>query len=131
MGSRIRYKEHPHVIRKTSCRAGQGRGSSAVINQSLVGVVLEARRFQNVKPVCGAHHRVLWIKRTGFYLAACELLRLEALVGKTRTMEDEFISASGTDVTAVFHRYLRPLLSSDMPGAHRLRNDPVAKVLRT
>ena len=73
------------------------------------------------------------IKRTGFcfYLAACELLRLEAVAGKTRTMEDEFISAGGTDVTAVFHRYLRPLLGSDMPGAHRLRNDPVAKVLRT
>ena len=32
----------------------QGGGPTAVINQSLVGVALEARRFQNVKLVYGA-----------------------------------------------------------------------------
>lgn len=70
------------------------------------------------------------IKRTGFYSADYELLPLDAVAGKTRTMEDEFISASGTDVTDAFRLYLRPLLGSDMPDAYRLRNNPVAKVLK-
>ena len=70
------------------------------------------------------------IKRTGFYSADYELLPLEAVAGKTRTMEDEFIAASGTDITDAFRLYLRPLLGSDMPDAFRLRAHPVARVLR-
>ncbi|MBK7614879.1 MAG: 6-phosphofructokinase [Burkholderiales bacterium] len=70
------------------------------------------------------------IKRTGFYSVDYELLPLEAVAGKTRTMEDEFISASGTDVTDAFRMYLRPLLGSSMPDAYRLRPNAVPKVLR-
>ena len=70
------------------------------------------------------------IKRTGTYSVDYELLPLSAVAGKTRTMEDEFISASGTDVTDGFRLYLRPLLGSGMPDAFRLRPNPVAKVLR-
>ncbi len=70
------------------------------------------------------------IKRTGFYSVDYELLPLEAVAGKTRTMEDEFISASGTDVTDAFRMYLRPLLGSAMPDAYRLRPNAVPKVLR-
>ena len=70
------------------------------------------------------------IKRTGFYSVDYELLPLAAVAGKTRTMEDEFISASGTDVTDAFRLYLRPLLGSGMPDAFRLRPNPVAKVLK-
>ena len=69
------------------------------------------------------------IKRSGFYAVDYELLPLEAVAGKTRVMEDEFISASGTDVTDAFRLYLRPLLGSGMPDAFRLRNNQVAKVL--
>jgi 6-phosphofructokinase 1 len=69
------------------------------------------------------------IKRTGFYSVDYELLPLEAVAGKTRVMEDEFITASGTDVTDAFRLYLRPLLGSGMPDAFRLRHHPVAKVL--
>jgi len=36
----------------------QGGGPTAVINQSLVGVVLEARRFAQVERVYGARHGV-------------------------------------------------------------------------
>ena len=36
----------------------QGGGPTAVINQSLVGVALEARRFRDVKRVYGARHGV-------------------------------------------------------------------------
>ena len=70
------------------------------------------------------------IKRTGFYSVDYELLALEDVAGKTRVMEDEFISANGTDVTDAFRLYLRPLLGSGMPDAFRLRHNPVAKVLR-
>jgi 6-phosphofructokinase len=70
------------------------------------------------------------IKRTGFYSADYELLPLDAVAGKTRTMEDEFINAAGTDVTDAFRLYLRPLLGSGMPDAFRLRPNPVAKVLK-
>jgi 6-phosphofructokinase len=55
--------------------------------------------------------------------------RWKAVAGKTRVMEDEFIAASGTDVTDAFRMYLRPLLGSGMPDAFRLRHNPVAKVL--
>ena len=70
------------------------------------------------------------IKRTGFYSVDYELLPLEAVAGKTRVMEDEFIAASGTDVTDAFRLYLRPLLGSGMPDAFRLRPNAVPKVLR-
>jgi ATP-dependent phosphofructokinase / diphosphate-dependent phosphofructokinase len=70
------------------------------------------------------------IQRTGYYSADYQLLPLEAVAGKTRTMEDEFITPSGTDVTDAFRLYLRPLLGSKMPDAFRLRPNPVPKVLR-
>ena len=70
------------------------------------------------------------IKRTGFYSADYELLPLEAVAGKTRTMDDAFIAASGTDVTDSFRLYLRPLLGSGMPDAYRLRLNTVDKILR-
>ncbi len=69
------------------------------------------------------------IKRTGFYSVDYELLPLEAVAGKTRTMEDAFLTPEGTDVTDAFRMYLRPLLGSGMPDAYRLRPAPVAKVL--
>jgi len=69
------------------------------------------------------------IQRTGYYSADFTLLPLDAVAGKTRVMEDEFITASGTDVTDAFRLYLRPLLGSGLPDAYRLRPAPVAKVL--
>jgi ATP-dependent phosphofructokinase / diphosphate-dependent phosphofructokinase len=70
------------------------------------------------------------IKRTGFYSVDYELVPLDVVAGKTRVMEDEFITASGTDVTDAFRLYLRPLLGSGMADAFRLRPNPVTKVLK-
>jgi ATP-dependent phosphofructokinase / diphosphate-dependent phosphofructokinase len=70
------------------------------------------------------------IKRTGFYSVDYELLPLQEVAGKTRTMDDEFIAAGGTDVTDAFRMYLRPLLGSGMPDAFRLRPNVVPRVLR-
>ena len=69
------------------------------------------------------------IRRTGFYSVDYELMPLDQVAGRTRTMEDEFISESGTDVTDAFRLYLRPLLGSRMPDAFRLRGARVPKVL--
>ena len=70
------------------------------------------------------------IRRSGYYSVDYELLPLAAVAGKTRVMEDEFIAASGTDITDAFRLYLRPLLGSGMPDAFRLRPNAVAKVLQ-
>jgi 6-phosphofructokinase 1 len=70
------------------------------------------------------------IKRTGFYSVDYQLVPLESVAGKTRTMEDEFIAANGTDVTDAFRLYLRPLLGSGMPDAYRLRLNKVDKILK-
>ena len=70
------------------------------------------------------------IKRTGFYSVDYQLVPLETVAGKTRTMEDEFIAANGTDVTDAFRLYLRPLLGSGMPDAYRLRLNKVDKILQ-
>ncbi|MBT9595960.1 MAG: diphosphate--fructose-6-phosphate 1-phosphotransferase, partial [Vitreoscilla sp.] len=69
------------------------------------------------------------IQRTGFYSVDYHLASLASVAGKTRVMEDEFISASGTDVTDAFRLYLRPLLGSGMPDAYRLRRHVVEKKL--
>jgi 6-phosphofructokinase 1 len=70
------------------------------------------------------------IKRTGFYSVDYTLQPLDQVAGKTRTMEDEFIAPSGTDVTDAFRLYLRPLLGSGMPDAFRLRGASVEKILK-
>jgi len=77
----------------------------------------------------GGRNGSVTIKRTGFYSVDYELVALGDVAGKTRVMEDHFISASGTDVTDAFRLYLRPLLGSGMPDAFRLRPNPVPKVL--
>ena len=69
------------------------------------------------------------IKRTGNYAVNYELVPLESVAGKTRVMEDEFLSPCGANVTEAFQHYLRPLLGSGLPDACRLRPNMVAKVL--
>ena len=69
------------------------------------------------------------IRRSGDYAVDYVLQPLEAVAGKTRTMEDELIAAAGNDVTPAFFDYLKPLLGADMPQAGRLRAPVVAKVL--
>jgi 6-phosphofructokinase len=77
----------------------------------------------------GASDGSVAIRRTGFYSVDYDLLPLDAVAGKTRVMEDEFIDGAGTGITDAFRLYLRPLLGSGMPDAFRLRPSPVAKKL--
>ena len=68
--------------------------------------------------------------RVGDYAVDYDLVPLAEVAGKTKVMADAFITDSGTDVTAAFRDYLRPLLGISMPDAYRLRAAPVAKVLK-
>ncbi len=70
------------------------------------------------------------MRRSGDYAVDYDLVPLADVAGKTKVMHDSFIAASGTDVTGAFRDYLRPLLGSGMPQAHRLRAAAVAKVLK-
>jgi len=78
----------------------------------------------------GEHSGSVTIERTGYYSVDYKLVPLQAVAGKTRTMPDEFISASGTDVTDAYRLYLRPLLGKSLPDAYRLRRNTVAKILK-
>jgi hypothetical protein len=49
---------------------------------------------------------------------AHEFLGLVDVTDKTRWMPDEFIAASGTDVTDALRLYLRPLLGKGMPDVY-------------
>jgi 6-phosphofructokinase len=50
------------------------------------------------------------IKRVGDYAVEYELLRLEEVAAKTKTMPDEFIEPSGNMMTFAFKNYARPLI---------------------
>lgn len=69
------------------------------------------------------------IRRAGDYAASFVLQPLEAVAGRTRTMEDDLIAPSGHDVTDAFRRYLRPLLGASLPEVTRLHAPHVSKVL--
>jgi ATP-dependent phosphofructokinase / diphosphate-dependent phosphofructokinase len=70
------------------------------------------------------------IRRTGDYAVDYPLIPLESVAGKTRVMEDAFITPAGNGVTSAFHDYLRPLLGSGLPEVERLRMSKVAKILK-
>ena len=70
------------------------------------------------------------IHRAGNYASEYRLSQLDLIAGKTKVMPDEFINGAGNGVTEAFHRYLAPLLGSDMPVAARLAGARVAKILK-
>ncbi|MEO3690118.1 6-phosphofructokinase [Roseateles paludis] len=123
-------------IKKTGIKRVRG-DTFGYLQRSFVGCVsdVDQREAREVgeKAVQFAFHGKdngsVAIKRVGYYSVNYELIPLATVAGKTRHMEDEFIAASGTDVTDAFRLYLRPLLGSNLPDAYRLRPNAVAKVL--
>ena len=107
------------------------------LQRSFLGCVSDVDQREAREVGEKAVHFAMWgdadgsvaIRRSGDYAVAYVLQPLEAVAGKTRTMEDELIADAGNDVTAAFGRYLAPLLGADMPESHRLRAPAVAKVL--
>jgi len=124
---------------KTRLKIKRVRGDTfGYLQRSFVGCVSDVDQREAREVGEKAVQYAMWgdrdgsvaIRRNGYYSVDYELLPLEAVAGKTRVMEDHFISESGTDVTDAFRLYLRPLLGSGMPDAFRLRPNPVAKVLK-
>ena len=124
---------------KTRLKIKRVRGDTfGYLQRSFVGCVSDVDQREAREVGEKAVQYAMWgdrdgsvaIRRNGYYSVDYELLPLEAVAGKTRVMEDHFISDSGTDVTDAFRLYLRPLLGSGMPDAFRLRPNPVAKVLK-
>ena len=70
------------------------------------------------------------IRRIGDYAVDYTLVNLASVSGKTKVMEDAFITPTGTDVTPAFLEYLRPLLGSDLPQPAHLRGGAIAKLLK-
>ena len=59
-----------------------------------------------------------------------ELVDLEDVAAKTRVVPEAFIAHSGTDISAAFLEYLRPLIGSHLPDVTRLDTaNRVPKVL--
>ena len=61
----------------------QGGGPTAVINESMVGAVIESRKFPNVERVYGAHHGVSGIVNEDFLDLTQETLHNLELVAET------------------------------------------------
>ena len=125
---------------KSNLKIKRVRGDTfGYLQRSFVGCVsdidqLEAREVGKKAvqyAMRGAQDGSVTISRTGSYAAGYKLTALTEVAAKTRTMPDEFISANNTDVTDAFRLYLRPLLGSGMPEAHRLRLNPVQKILKS
>jgi 6-phosphofructokinase len=69
------------------------------------------------------------IHRMGDYEVEYRLSSLEDVAGKTKVMEDRFISDCATDVTPAFLDYLRPLVGDNMIDHGLLKAADVSKVL--
>ncbi len=84
-----------------------------------------------------AAHFAIWnnidgsvsIQRTGNYSVNFILKPLDAIAGKSRTMPDKYINASGNGVTDEFVGYVRPLVGEGVAMAERLRAPMVKKIL--
>ncbi|HEY9593945.1 MAG TPA: 6-phosphofructokinase [Spirochaetia bacterium] len=70
------------------------------------------------------------IKRTGNYSVDYQIVPLEEIAAKTKTIPAEFLTKEGNDTTWDFYNYARPLLGSGFPNVHRLRAPKVAKILK-
>ncbi len=72
-------------------------------------------------------HASLTLQRTGTgaadYGIRFEPVALSEIAAKTRIMPDDFIAASGTDVSPAFLDYVKPLVGGDLPAVSRLNSD--------
>jgi ATP-dependent phosphofructokinase / diphosphate-dependent phosphofructokinase len=90
----------------------------------------EVGEFAVKQAIWGATDGSVAIQRTGDYSVDYGLVKLDKVAGETKVMPDTFIAPSGSDVTAAFQEYLRPLLGIDLPQPGRLRGGSIAKMLR-
>lgn len=107
------------------------------LQRSFVGCVSDIDQHEAREVGEKAAHFAIWhnldgsisIQRTGYYSVDYKLQNLSDIAGKTRHMDDVFINKCGNGVTDEFKFYLRPLLGSGFPNAHKLRAPIVSKLL--
>lgn len=107
------------------------------LQRSFLGCVSDVDQREAREVGERAAHYAIWynldgsitIQRTGFYSVNYQLEDLANIARKTRHMPDEYINPEGNGVTDDFRYYLRPLLGSGFPMAHRLRAPRVGKLL--
>ena len=107
------------------------------LQRSFLGCVSDVDQREAREVGERAAHYAIWynldgsisIQRTGYYSVNYQLEKLSDIARKTRHMPDNFINAAGNGVTDDFRYYLRPLLGSGYPVAHRLRAPRVGKLL--
>jgi 6-phosphofructokinase 1 len=68
------------------------------------------------------------IERVGNYAVEYELLKLEDVAAKTKTMADEFINEAGNGVTDAFRNYAHPL-AGDLAVCDRIAAPAVHKIM--
>jgi 6-phosphofructokinase 1 len=122
---------------KTKLKIGRVRSDTfGYLQRSFMGCVSDVDQHEAREVGEKAAHYAIWhnldgsvsIQRTGFYSVDYQLQHLKDIAGRTRHMEDQFINATGNGVTDEFKFYLRPLIGSGMPTAHRLRAPEVSKL---
>jgi 6-phosphofructokinase len=123
---------------KTKLKINRVRGDTfGYLQRSFAGCVSDIDQREAREVAARAVQFAMWggrdgsvaIRRSGDYAVDYVLQELDAVAGKTRVMEDEFIAPGGTDVTEAFRLYLRPLLGSGMPDSFHLRAPAVGKVM--
>lgn len=107
------------------------------LQRSFLGCVSDVDQREAREVGERAAHYAIWynldgsisIQRTGYYSVNYQLEKLSDIARKTRHMPDNFINATGNGITDDFKYYLRPLIGSGYPVAHRLRAPKVGKLL--
>lgn len=107
------------------------------LQRSFIGCVSEVDQSEAREVGEKAAQYAIWnridgsisIERTGYYSVNYHLVPLEQIAAKTRHMPDDFINATGNNVTEDFLYYARPLLGNNFIQAHRLRAELAPKLL--
>jgi hypothetical protein len=93
------------------------------------GEAHDVGEFAVKQAIWGGRDGSVTIRPIGDYAVDYALVELVKVAGKTKVMGDAFIAPSGSDITAAFDAYLRPLLGSGLSRPPRLRGSTGAKCL--
>lgn len=108
------------------------------LQRSFLGCVSDVDQREAREVGEKAAHFAIWdnvdgsivIKRVGDYAVDYKLVPLEMIAAKTKHMSMDFINEEQNGVTQEFINYVRPLVGTNLPEAHRLRAPKVEKILR-
>ena len=108
------------------------------LQRSFLGCVSDVDQREAREVGEKAAHFAIWdnvdgsivIKRIGDYAVDYKLVPLEMIAAKTKHMSMDFINEDQNGVTQEFINYVRPLVGTNLPEAHRLRAPKVEKILR-